>query len=94
MQLAETAGRTMPGMKAYKPGVEARRAILKELRRRELAGEPAPSAARLARELSWPRSTLDEHVTTMVRLGWATRTIGRNAAIHMTDTGRQVADML
>ena len=81
-------------VKPYRPGVEARAALLRELRRRESDRAPAPSAARLARELSWPRSTLDEHVTTLCRLGWTTRTIGRNGAIHLTDAGRNAADML
>lgn len=81
-------------VKPYRPGVAARRAILQELRLRELAGEPAPSAAKLARESGWPRSTISFHVVNLVRLGWATVTTGRNGAIQLTDAGRNAADML
>lgn len=78
----------------YRPGVEARRLILRELRRRELAGEPAPSAVALAAALGAPRSTTDMHVGTLRRLGWVTRTTGRTAAVTLTDAGRNAADML
>ena len=84
----------VPMVKPYRPGVEARRAILKELRRRELAGEPAPSAVLVASVLGMPRTTVSRHVENLRRLGWASTTTGRSAVITLTDAGRNAADML
>lgn len=80
-------------VKPYRPGVEARRAILLELRRRELAGEPAPSASELARALDWPRTNVTFHVARLRRLGWATATRGRYAHVMLTDAGRNAAEL-
>jgi DNA-binding MarR family transcriptional regulator len=81
-------------VKAYRPGVEARHAILRELRRMELARLPAPSVVTLAAALGEPRSTTDHHVVAMVRMGWLTRTTGRTAAVYLTDIGRNAAPPL
>lgn len=81
-------------MKAYKPGIAARQAILRELRRRELAKLPAPSAVALAVAVGEPRSSTDHHIAAMVRMGWVTRTTGRKAAVYLTDLGRNAAPAL
>lgn len=77
--------------KLYRPGVDARRAILLELRRRELAGKPAPSAVALAADFGVPRSTLQRHVATLARWGWVTTRAGRAGCILLTEEGRSAA---
>lgn len=81
-------------MKPYKPGILAKQAILRELRRRELAGEPPPSVVALAVALGEPRSSTDHHVAAMAAMGWVTRTRGRTAAVSLTDFGRIAAPAL
>ena len=76
---------------AYMRGVTLRRAILRELMRRELAGLPAPSAVALAALLAAPRSTVQYHVGTMADRGWVTTTAGRTGGIYLTNVGREVA---
>lgn len=75
-------------MKAYRPGVEARRAILRELRRRELAGEPAPSLA----DLKLLMGGAYRHVRTMRDAGLLTTRRGNKGYIALTEAGRIAAD--
>lgn len=77
--------------KLYKPGAEACRAILRELRRRELAGEPAPSAVALARDLGMSRSSVQRFVGMMAGWGWMTTRQGRHGGVALTDEGRIAA---
>lgn len=84
----QTDASTMLAMKAYRPGVEARRAILKELRRRELAGEPAPSIV----ELKLLAGGAYRHVRTMRDAGLLTTRRGNKGYIALTDAGRIAAD--
>lgn len=78
-------------VKPYRPGVEARRAILRELRRRELAGEPAPSALALAAALGMSKSAVNRYVLSMVEWGWMTTRAGRRGGVFLTDEGRIAA---
>ena len=90
----QTDAATLSNMKAYKPGILAKQAILRELRRRELAKLPPPSVVALAAALGEPRSSTDHHVAAMVTMGWVTRTRGRTAAVSLTDVGRTAAPAL
>ncbi len=83
---------TIAGMtKPYRPGVESRRAILLELRRRELAGEPAPTALALASTLGMSRSSANRFILSMAEWGWMTTRAGRNGGVFLTDEGRIAA---
>lgn len=82
------AGMTRP----YRPGVEARRAILLELRRRELAGEPAPSLSELAATAGLSTGGAHRHVRTMRDAGLLTTRRGQSGYIALTDAGRIAAD--
>lgn len=95
MQAAEAAMIESPPMvKPYKPGVDARRAILRELRRRELAGEPAPSTRELAPIVGLGPTSIWRHVASMRAMGWASVTTGRTGAVYLTEEGRNAASML
>lgn len=72
-------------------GVAARAAILRELRRRLDAGEPATVRA-LALALAMPPSTAGEHVATLRRAGMVTTRAGRYGGLGLTDAGRIATD--
>lgn len=79
-------------VKPYRPGVEARRAILMELRRRELAGEPAPSLSELADAIGMSTGGTHRHVRTMRDAGLLTTRRGNSGYIALTDSGQIAAD--
>lgn len=81
------AGMTRP----YRPGVEARRAILLELRRREDAGLPCTVRA-LATALGMPRSTAAEHLATMRDAGLVVAIAGRKGGHRLTMAGKIATD--
>lgn len=83
-------------VKPYAPGIEARRAILRELRRRELANEPEPSIRALALVAGLSRRQTDRYLEEMVDAGLLSmlRRMGRGgAAVGLTDAGRLAADI-
>lgn len=87
---------TIAPMKPYRPGIEARRAILQELRRRELADEPAPSIRALALSACLSRRQIDRYLEEMTDAGLLTmvRRMGRGGAVvGLTDAGRLSADI-
>ena len=95
MQAAEAAMVSSDSMvKPYKPGVDARRAILLELRRRELAGEPAASMRALAAVVNLGSTSVWRHVASMRKMGWVSTTPGRTGAVRLSEEGRNAADML
>lgn len=81
------AGMTRP----YRPGVEARRLILRELRRRENAGAPATVRA-IAEAVGMPRSTAAEHLATLRDAGLVVAIAGRNGGHKLTDAGKIATD--
>lgn len=76
----------------YRPGVEARRLILRELRRRELVGEPAPSLRDLAAAIGMSTGGAHRHVRTMRDAGLLTTRRGQSGYIALTDAGQLAAD--
>lgn len=80
-----------PMVKPYRPGVEARAAILGELRRREDAGLTVTVRA-LAEALRMKRSTLADHLATMRRAGLVVANPGRNGGHKLTDAGKIATD--
>lgn len=78
-------------MKAYKPGIEARSAILRELRRREDAGEPTTVRA-LAEALDMKRSTVAFHLATLREAGMVKANTGRMGRHELTNSGKIATD--
>lgn len=83
---------TLPPMvKPYRPGVEARDAILRELRRREDAGEPTTVRA-IALALGMKRSTAALHMATLRDAGLVMAHPGRIGRHELTLAGRIATD--
>lgn len=78
-------------MTGYEPGIKARRAILRELDRRETAGLPSPSLILLGELLELRPSTVREHVNILIKAGMIARSGHRLA---LTDCGRGVVNIL
>lgn len=83
----------MPTMvKPYRPGASTRRAILLELRRRELAGERAPTLAELATVAGVTTSTARRQTVTMASAGLIHSRFYGYRATRLTEAGRLAAD--
>lgn len=83
-------------VRAYRPGIEARRAILAELRRREIAAEAPPGVRELGRKVDQTLRPLRAHLAHLTRDGLVTVTQGRGrtpGAVSLTDAGRHAADL-
>lgn len=97
MQVAEAGVVESPIMtRPYRPGVEARRAILLELRRRELAGEPAPSIYALARAVGLTYSPTRRHLSLLAADGliaWTPTRGSHSAGATLLPAGRHAADL-
>lgn len=92
MQATDCAVVESPAMvKPYRPGVEARDAILRELRRREDAVLPTTVRA-LADALDMPRSTVAFHLATLRRAGMVRANPGRLGRYELTESGRIATD--
>lgn len=90
MQATSCAERTIrPMVRATRPGVMARRAILRELRKRR--GVPA-SAAEVAGDLELDRRLILHHLRTLESAGLAESTPGRPTRFTLTDAGRIATD--
>lgn len=85
LQWPDMATRT-PAPKAR--GERARMAILRELRRRELALEPTPTQAELEVALGMLAGTVSYHVGLLRRDGRLTKA----RRLHLSDVGRELAD--
>lgn len=80
-------------VKPYKPGIEARDAILREIRRREDAGEKPPTTRELAALIGRAHTTAMRHVRTLERVGLVQHVgRGRNQETHLTEAGRIATD--
>lgn len=89
----QTDAATLAAMKAYRPGVEARRAILRELRRREDSGERPPSLADLALILGGvEESTASRHLSTLRNAGLIVRDPQRYRSWRLTNAGKIATD--
>ncbi len=97
MQATEAGTGTIgPMVKPYRPGIEARRAILRELRRRELAGEPAPSINQLAAAIDLTYTPTRQHLIHLAADGlieWAPTRGSRTAGPRLSAAGRHAADL-
>ena len=80
-------------VKAYEPGVEARKAIMAEIRRREDAGEDPPTYRELGARIGRSYTTAREHVKTLVEVGLLQQSgEGRNRKVALTASGRICTD--
>lgn len=89
------AGTLPPMVKPYRPGVEARDVILRELRRREDARPklPPPSLSDLAALLGGvEESTVSRHLSTLRKAGAVERDPQRYRSWRLTDAGRIATD--
>lgn len=93
MQTTEATMVESPVMtRPYRPGIEARRAILRELRRRELAGDTPPSLRDLAESIGLSTGGTHRHIRTMRDAGLLTTRRGNSGYIALTDAGQLAAD--
>ena len=80
-------------VKAYEPGVEARKAIMAEIRRREDAGEDPPTTRELASLIRRSQPTALDHVHTLLGAGLLEqRGKGRHKKTYLTNAGRICTD--
>ena len=82
---------SMGMVKAYGPGIRARREILRELRRREDADEPV-SVDALAEGTGLPRGTVARHLAILRRACLIKTRHGHGGGIWLTDAGRIATD--
>lgn len=78
-----------PMVRATRPGVVARRAILRELRRRAGADLDAPTYAELSAVTGLGPSSIALHLRTLAKAGLIERV---NGALTLTEAGRIATD--
>lgn len=74
----------------YEPGREARRSILREVYRREKAGEPSPSLRELGELLGMHRVSAGYHVREMIGAGLLMRS---DAGLFLSECARATMDL-
>lgn len=85
--------RTMATMPVRRDDVDVRRAILRELRRRELEGEAAPSWPELAEVLGESQTNVRHHARTLRSLCLVAWT-SEYRSVRLTEAGRLSANCL
>lgn len=77
----------LPMVKPYRPGIEARRAILRELRRRLDSDEPPATSRQLAEVAGLSAGQCWQHLRTLMDAGLVARNPKRRAGYILTPAG-------